>query len=105
MTCSDLRDVHELIHEGTVSDMGCLMLKKNRSETLIDNENLDSDKSDYLIFLRDGFLPIHWDATFHVEPYSPHQFSRQFGFCQGIPGVLLEDPRTREMSYENAFLY
>lgn len=46
MTCSDLGDVRELIHEGRISDMGCLMLGKNRSETLIDDGTLDSDKSD-----------------------------------------------------------
>lgn len=105
MTRSDLGDVRELIHEGMVFDMGCLMLGKNRSETLIDDGKLGSDRSDYLISLRDGFLPIRRDTTFYVEPYSPHRFSRQFGFCQGILGVLLEDPRTREVSYENALLY
>ena len=105
MTRSDLGDVRELIHEGRVSDMGCLMLRRNRLDTLIDDGNLDLGQSDYLISLRDGFLPIRRDATFYVEPYSPHRFSRQFGFCQGIPGVLLGDPRTREVSYENALLY
>ena len=68
MTRSDLRDVHELMHKGRVSDMGCLMLGKNRSETLIDDGNLDSNKSGYLISLRDGFLLIRRDATFYIEP-------------------------------------
>jgi len=98
MTRSDLGDVRELIHEGKVSDMGVLMLGRNRSETLIDDGNLDLDNSDYLISLQDGFLPIRRDATFYIEPYSSHRFSRRFGFCQGIPRVLLEDPRTREVS-------
>jgi len=51
MMRSDLGDVRELIHEGRVFDMGCLILGRNRSEALIDDENLNSDKSDYLIFL------------------------------------------------------
>ena len=29
-----------------------------------------------------------------MEPYSPHRFGRQLGFCQGIPGVLKKDIRT-----------
>jgi len=103
MTHSDLGDVRELIHEGRVSDMGSLMLGRNLSETLIDDGNLDLDKSVYLISLPDGFLPIRRGATFYVEPYSPHRFSRQLGFCQGIPGVLLKDPRTREVSYKMPF--
>ena len=58
-----------------------------------------------VVALRDGFLPIHCDESFYVEPYSPHQFSRQFGFCQRIPGVLLEDPRSQEVSYADALYY
>ena len=85
--------------------MGCLMLRKNRSETLIDDGNVNSDKSDYLISLRNGFPPIRRDATFYVEPYNLHLFNREFGFCQRIPGVPHEDLRTREVSYENALLY
>ena len=38
MMRSDIGDVRELIHEGRVSDLGCLMLRRNRSEILIDME-------------------------------------------------------------------
>ena len=76
MTRSDLGDARKLIHEGRVSDLGCLMLGRSRLETLIDDGKLDVDKSGYLIFLRDGFLPIRQGAIFYVEPYSPHRFSR-----------------------------
>jgi len=93
MSCNNIHDAHELIYEGRVRNLGCLMPGRNQSETLIDNEDLEEDKSIYLISLRDSFLPIHC-TTFHVEAYSLHRFSRQFGFCQGIPRMLLEDPRT-----------
>lgn len=105
MTRNDLGDGRELIHEGRVFNLGCLMLGRNQSDTLIDDGNLDVDKLGYLISLRDGFFPIRRGTTFYVEPYSPHRFSRQFGFYQGILRVLLEDLRTREVSYENALLY
>jgi len=75
MTCNNIRDARELIYEGRVPDLGCLMLGRNRLVTLIDNRDLDEDKLSYLISLRHGFLPICQGATFHVEPYSPHRFS------------------------------
>ena len=78
MTCNDRGDAHELIHEGRVFDMGCLMLGRNRSGALIDDGNLGVDKSGYLISLQDSFLPICQGAIFYVEPYSPHRFSKQF---------------------------
>jgi len=85
--------------------MGCLMLGRNQSEALIDEGNLDVGKSGYLICLRDGFFPICQAAIFYVKPYSLHRFNRQFGFCEGILGVLLKVPHTWEVSYENALLY
>ena len=63
------------------------------------------DKSGYLVSLRDGFLAIRQGATFYVITYRPHRLNRQFGFCQGILGVFLEDPHTREVSCENTILY
>ena len=65
---NDIGDVCELLHERRVSDLGCLMLGRNRLETLINNGDLDEEKSGYLISLRDGFLPIHRGFTFYVEP-------------------------------------
>ena len=93
MMCSDIGNAHELIHEGRVCDLVCLMLVRNRWEILTDDGDLDVDKSSYLISLWYEFLSIRWGSTFNVEPYSPHWLSRQFGFCQGIPRVLLKDLR------------
>jgi len=76
VTRSDIRDARELIYKGRVSNIGYLILGRNRSETLIDDGNLDVDKSSYLTSLRDGFFPIRWGTTFYVKPYGPHQLSR-----------------------------
>ena len=76
----NIRDVHKLIHEGQILELGCLMLAKNRPELILDNRKLDDTRSDHLVSLRDNFLPIRRDASFYVEPYNPHRFSRQFGF-------------------------
>jgi len=81
-----------MIQEVKVSELKYLMLGKNRQEIILDNEKLDDGRSDYLVALQDIFLPIRHGASFHVEPYSPPQFSRQFRFYQRIPGELLVDP-------------
>ncbi|KAH0636298.1 hypothetical protein KY290_038348 [Solanum tuberosum] len=42
------------------------------------------------IGLRSSFVTLRLDDELIVEPYSPHRFSRQFGFCQDVPGALIE---------------
>jgi len=78
-------DARKLIHQGKGLELGCPILAKNHAEIILDDRKLDDNRSDYLVALRDGFLPIHRGASLHVEPYSPHRFSRQFGFYQRIP--------------------
>ena len=72
MTCNNIGDAYELIHEGRVPDLGCHMLGRNRPKSLVDNGNLDEGKSSYLISLPESFLPIHQGATFYAESYNPH---------------------------------
>jgi len=84
---------------GKVLGLGCPILAKSCPEIIVDNEKLDDTRSDYLVALRDGFLPIRGVASSHVEPYSAHRFSRQFIFCQWIPGVLLEDAHSQAVLY------
>ncbi|KAL2931549.1 Hexon-interlacing protein [Bienertia sinuspersici] len=43
---------------------------------------------DFLLSIRSCYLTLRYDDEYVVEPYSPHRFSRQFGFCQNIPGEL-----------------
>ena len=49
--CSNIGDVCKLIHERKGSEVGCLILAKNHSEVIIDNIELDDDRSDYLVAL------------------------------------------------------
>ncbi|KAH0722656.1 hypothetical protein KY290_005312 [Solanum tuberosum] len=49
------------------------------------------------LFQQDDALRLHHlamlhDSNFIVESYSPIRFSRQFGFCQDVPGDLVERP-------------
>ncbi|KAF3622175.1 hypothetical protein FXO38_31422 [Capsicum annuum] len=40
------------------------------------------------IGLHSSSVTLRHDNDLTVEPYSPHRFSRQFGFCQDVPGIL-----------------
>ena len=71
----NIGDARKLIHEGKVIELGCLMLAKNRAELILDDGKLDDTRSNYLMALRVGFLPIHRGVFFHVEPYRPHRFN------------------------------
>ncbi|KAL2897610.1 Zonadhesin [Bienertia sinuspersici] len=65
-----------------------------KDRLLIDDSTLRQD-ADFLLSTRSYFLTLRYDNDHVVEPYSPHRFSCQFGFCQNIPGALkphLEEP-------------
>uniref|UniRef100_A0A3Q7EYS9 Aminotransferase-like plant mobile domain-containing protein n=1 Tax=Solanum lycopersicum TaxID=4081 RepID=A0A3Q7EYS9_SOLLC len=40
--------------------------------------------------LRSSFVTLRMDNELIVDHYSPHQYSRQFGYYQDIPGALIE---------------
>ena len=88
-------DAREFIHEGRGSDLGCLMLRRNRSKTLIDNGKLDVDKSGYLISFRGGFLLIRRGTTFYVDPTGRIGSADSLCSARGF----------RKVSYENALLH
>ena len=62
------------------ANLGCTMLSTNKYKILNDNGTLGYETLSYLIALRSGYLTLHCATTFYVMPYSPHRFSRQFGF-------------------------
>ncbi|PIN13986.1 hypothetical protein CDL12_13383 [Handroanthus impetiginosus] len=69
-------------------------LRKARKDFLyVDNGNAEDFKQDYYIAIRSNYLPLRRGEHFIFEPYSPHRFSRQFGYYQEIPGVLTHDIR------------
>jgi len=48
---SNIRDAHNLIHEGKVLELGCLTLAKNRIGVILGEGKLDDIRSDYLMAL------------------------------------------------------
>ncbi|XP_056688310.1 uncharacterized protein [Spinacia oleracea] len=101
-------DARTLIHGGAKMNVGCMMLNKNRNEHLFDDGNLDKVKFSYMVALRSSYLVLRresHDGHFYVEPYSPHRFGRQFGFCQEITGVLRRGVDERSVPYYEALRY
>nr|POF06367.1 hypothetical protein CFP56_59430 [Quercus suber] len=68
--------------------------KKSYDQIFIDNDHLSIQKFDYFMSLRSGYLSLRCEDQHTIEAYSPHRFSRRFGFHQDIPSDLKEEIRT-----------
>ncbi|KAL2898374.1 Reticulocyte-binding protein 2-like protein a [Bienertia sinuspersici] len=73
-------------------------MRNPKDRLLIDDSTLRQDV-DFLLSIRSCFLTLRYDNDHVVEPYSPHRFSHQFGFCQNIPGVLKPDSEEPSLQY------
>ncbi|KAG5521474.1 hypothetical protein RHGRI_033887 [Rhododendron griersonianum] len=62
--------------------------REGKSKELVDDGQLSDWEMEYLISIRSGYLTLRSGSTKVIEPYSPHRFSRQFGFTQDVPGRL-----------------
>ncbi|KAG5524132.1 hypothetical protein RHGRI_030954 [Rhododendron griersonianum] len=62
--------------------------REGKSKELVDDGQLSDWEMKYLISIRSGYLTLRSGSTKVIEPYSPHRFSRQFGFTQDVPGRL-----------------
>ncbi|KAL2932553.1 EH domain-containing and endocytosis protein 1, partial [Bienertia sinuspersici] len=67
----------------------------------VDNSMQSQQVIDFLLSVRSCFLTLRYENNCIAEPYSPHRFSRQFGFYQDIPGKLKPPPEkvTRQYLY------
>lgn len=59
----------------------------------VDDGKLSSLDSTLFISIRSYYLTLRQGESFLIAPYNPHRFSRQFGFCQDVPGSLRTRPR------------
>nr|GLL27176.1 uncharacterized protein LOC105951073 [Ipomoea trifida] len=59
-----------------------------------DGKDDHTEDDEYFICLRSNFLILRWANSCIAEPYTPHRFSRQFGYYQdGSPDILGRDER------------
>lgn len=78
----------ELIAHGHKIQWNSTILPISNAAIYVDDGKLSISKNSYFISLRSGYLSLRQDDYQLVEPYSPHRFCRQFGFCQETPGDL-----------------
>ncbi|OIT21864.1 hypothetical protein A4A49_61913, partial [Nicotiana attenuata] len=88
----DLSNARELFQQVSARQLHHLAMLQGRELHLTDRDEQSNSWSDFFISLRSSFITLRHDDIHIVESYSPHRFSRQFGFCQDIPGKLIERP-------------
>ncbi|OMO88358.1 hypothetical protein COLO4_20284 [Corchorus olitorius] len=86
------RDARVAVYNGLT--WGTIPFTRNRELTIVDDGTLDQRDFAYLVSVRSSYLVVLCNGNIIIEPYSPHQFGRQFGFCQDIPGTLNKDVRS-----------
>ncbi|PHU05282.1 hypothetical protein BC332_26104 [Capsicum chinense] len=84
----DLVDARKLFQQVNVKKLPYLALLQGKEVQIDYSGKLSNSWSDFFIGLRSSFVTLRHDDYLIVEPYSPHRFSRQFGFCQEAPGIL-----------------
>lgn len=70
---------------------------------IVDNSHLCFSDLSYHRSLRSGFISLWQEDRCIVQPYSPHRFSRQFGFVQSVPGKLKE--KNQSASLQAVYMY
>ena len=71
--------------------------------TFEDNGGLFVPRLGYFMSLHSGYLSLRCEDHCIVESYSPHQFSRRFGFYQNIPGDLKKRIQKELYQYYQSF--
>ncbi|KAL0420672.1 UNVERIFIED_CONTAM: hypothetical protein Slati_3090100, partial [Sesamum latifolium] len=56
-----------------------------------DDAKISNTFKHLFVALRSSYLTLRLGVESIVEAYSPHHFSRQFGFCQDVPGSLKKE--------------
>ncbi|KAH0775696.1 hypothetical protein KY290_007107 [Solanum tuberosum] len=93
----DKDEAKKCVHRGENIVWNATMLSKPHPTYYIDNGKAPELELAYFMSLRFNYLPLKRGGSFVIEPYSPHRFSRQFGFHQDIPGYLENDIRAESL--------
>ncbi|CAA0810116.1 Unknown protein, partial [Striga hermonthica] len=91
------------IHKGDFASWTCNIIIKNQTSRYVDDQRRPRYEWRYFTAIRSNYLTWRQGNRFFIEPYSPHRFSRQFGFYQDVPGTLKKD--FREGSLDNGIYY
>ncbi|KAH0656187.1 hypothetical protein KY285_031069 [Solanum tuberosum] len=93
----DKDEARKRVHRGKSIVWNATMLSRPHPTYYIDDGKAPELELAYFMSLRFNYLPLRRRGSFVIEPYSPHRFSRQFGFHQDIPGYLENDIRAESL--------
>ncbi|KAL2921659.1 Eukaryotic translation initiation factor 3 subunit I, partial [Bienertia sinuspersici] len=72
---------------------------RNTSDRLLVDDCMLRQDTEFLLSIRSCFLTLRYGNDHVVKPYNSHRFSRQFGFCQNIPGALKRHSEVLSLQY------
>ncbi|GLT30000.1 hypothetical protein SLA2020_048270 [Shorea laevis] len=86
-----------LIQNGDNITWNSNLIIRNWLEIVIDNGTLNFVDLNYLVSIRSSYLTACFNNLTIIKTYRPHRFVRQFGFYQGVSGMLKNDIRSRSL--------
>ncbi|KAL0290355.1 UNVERIFIED_CONTAM: hypothetical protein Sangu_2576800 [Sesamum angustifolium] len=87
----NLQEVRKRLHKGDFVSLTCNMITKDKDFSFVDDGHAKEFEEAYFMAIRSNYLPLRQGCQFVVELYSPHRFSRRFGFFQEVLGILSQD--------------
>ncbi|KAH6802992.1 hypothetical protein C2S51_034438 [Perilla frutescens var. frutescens] len=99
----DFSKARKRIFQGDISWNCTMFTGEDYVKSFVDDDAASESEQCFFMAIRSNYLIRRLSKRFVVEPYSPHCFSRQFGFYQIIPGVLAQD--IREAPLDDGFKY
>ncbi|KAL0300032.1 UNVERIFIED_CONTAM: hypothetical protein Sangu_3143900 [Sesamum angustifolium] len=97
------REACKRIHKSEFVSWACNMLMKDGPFKFVDDGHAEELNHNYFVAIHSSYLTLCQGSKFIIEPYSPHRFGRQFGYCQDVLGSLKYD--TRVASLEDGLRY
>lgn len=99
----DVSEAQKRIFKGDQISWTCTMFTDKKDISYTDDGKASESEQCFFMAIRSNFLGRRLGDCFAVEPYSPHRFSRQFGYFQLVPGTLIQD--IREASLDEGFRF
>ncbi|MCE5166819.1 hypothetical protein HAX54_027485, partial [Datura stramonium] len=93
----DKNEARKRIHLGDNIAWTSTMLNNSEPYNYIYNDEAQALESNYFMSIRFGYLSLRNGNSTIIKSYSPHRFSRQFGFYQRIPCTLANDNRSASL--------
>ncbi|XP_070028997.1 uncharacterized protein [Nicotiana sylvestris] len=91
-------EARKCIHNGENIIWTSTMPRRSSPHHYYYDGKADESELNFFISILSNYLPLRDVVNFIMEPYSPHRFSRQFGFNQDTPGR--SEKNFREASLE-----